>query len=111
MQGACTPAVDWAFVAEALDGLPQPVIREFMVGALDDARQALAELQSVSLPDAARGELAHRLKGSARTFGLVRVGEAAAAIEQAIRGGRDLEPALGRYAAAVEATAAHLAAA
>lgn len=104
------PIVDWAFVAEALEGLPGEAVDGFMSGAVADARDGLAELRSPSLPDEARVELAHRLKGTARTFGLVDMGHAAAAIEHAAREGRGFRLALGRFAAALEATATQLAA-
>src|SRR5688500_15427825 len=80
-------ALDWAFVAEALDGLPAAVVDELMAGVLADARRSLAELRDPSLADVDRAQRAHRLKGSARTFGLVGLGEAAAAVERAAADG------------------------
>lgn len=104
------PIVDWAFVAEALDGLPGEAVDGFMSSAVADARDGLAEMRRPSLPNEARVEMAHRLKGTAQTFGLVDMGHAAAAVEHAAREGCGLPHALGRFAAALEATAGQLAA-
>lgn len=104
-----TPAVDWAFVAEALDGLPPAAVDALMAEVLADARRSLAALRDPALPDDARARLAHRLKGSARTFGLAGLGAAAAAIEAAAEDGHHLWPALDAYAEALEVATALLA--
>lgn len=107
---AAPPVVDWAFVDEALDGLPPATVEAFMADVLADARESLVTLRDPALADDARAQLAHRVKGSARSFGLVGLGTAAAAIEAAAGEGHHLWPALDAYAEAVEATAARLAA-
>ena len=101
------PPVDWRFVAAALGGLPRAEADGYLAQALADAREGLAGLGDPALDPRARARLAHRLKGTARSFGLRAIGAAAEAVERA--GGGELGPALRRYAAALEATAEHLA--
>lgn len=104
------PTIDWAFVAEALHGLPPAMVDGFMADVVADARRNLAGLRDPSLPDDARMHVADRLRGSASIFGLVSLAEAAAAIERAVANEGDLWSALDSYVDALEGTAAQLAA-
>jgi PAS domain S-box-containing protein len=101
--------VDWSFVEATLAGLGEAAAEDFLGQALADARKGLADLRHPALGGGDRARLAHRLKGTARSFGLVGLGDAAEAIELAAKSGRDVSPGLDRYAAALELTAEQLA--
>ncbi len=101
--------IDWPFVTEVQDGLTRATADDFLARALDDARQGLGSLGDPGLGAEARSRLAHRLKGTTRSFGLVGLGDAAEAVERDSRRGLDLQPALARYARALDATAGELA--
>ncbi len=103
------PAVDWSFVAGLLGELPQATVDGFLARALEDARQGFGGLSDPALGAEDRLRLAHRLKGTTRSFGLVGLGDAAEAVERDSRRGLDLQPALARYARALDATAGELA--
>jgi signal transduction histidine kinase/DNA-binding NarL/FixJ family response regulator len=103
------PAVDWSFVAMVLESMPPAAARDFLVRALADAREGLGDFGDPSLGADGQRRLAHRLKGTARSFGLVAVGDAAEAVEHAAKDGLDIQSSLARYLAALDATARELA--
>lgn len=108
--GPSSVVVDWMFVAAAMDGLAPSLADHFLECALADARQGLEGLSDPMADAGARCRLANRLAGTTRSFGLVGLGDAAAALERAVETGLDARPALAVYAAALDATATQLAA-
>ena len=97
-------AVDWGFVAEVFAGMPEQ-IASYLGRALLDARGVAAELREArhDLPRAAR--LAHRLKGTARSFGLVAIADRAEEIEKAAKTEQDLGKPLQALDEALDTTA------
>jgi CheY-like chemotaxis protein len=100
-------AVDWAFVAEVFAGMPEQSA-SYLGRAILDARAVAAEIRDAreDRPKAAR--LAHRLKGTARSFGLVAVADRAEEIEKAAKAEEDVERLLPGLDTALDATAAAL---
>jgi HPt (histidine-containing phosphotransfer) domain-containing protein len=92
-----------------LESMPPAAARDFLVRALADAREGLGDFGDPSLGADGQRRLAHRLKGTARSFGLVAVGDAAEAVEHAAKDGLDIQSSLARYLAALDATARELA--
>jgi CheY-like chemotaxis protein len=101
--------VDWRFVGEVLAGMPAERRTSYLARALAEARACLAELACRRGEPEAVAAIAHRLKGTARSFGLVAVGACAEAVELAARDGRDMAIPLADLERAVAATAAALA--
>jgi CheY-like chemotaxis protein len=105
------PLIDWAFVKSNLDGISNEKAANFLQRALDDARAILVEFQSARECSGEMARLAHRLAGTARTFGLVAIGDLGKKIEDAAKKGHIPEELLHALARAVDATKVELAAA
>jgi HPt (histidine-containing phosphotransfer) domain-containing protein len=64
-----------------VDTLGAPTVAGYLERALGEAVSALAQLSAPELPEAAARLLAHRLRGTAASFGLAGIAAAAAALE------------------------------
>jgi hypothetical protein len=90
---------------EALGGrLCRSQIDAFMKAAIEDAEGACRKMRNGTAHRDEIAALAHRLHGTATSFGLVRIGSAAAAIEQQARSGRSFVAAVTELASAVAET-------
>ncbi|MEK0085594.1 ATP-binding protein [Benzoatithermus flavus] len=101
-------AVDWSFVAATFGDMPVERRDSYLARALAEARASLGELQEQQADGQAACRTAHRLKGTARSFGLVAIGACAEAIERAAATGSDLRAPLAALERAVTTTAAAL---
>jgi signal transduction histidine kinase/ActR/RegA family two-component response regulator/HPt (histidine-containing phosphotransfer) domain-containing protein len=114
--GAAAPAegsclVDWPFLKAALDRVPAAKAAELLAGVMGDARSTLAELRAARERPREAARLAHRLAGTSRMFGLVRIGDLGVVIEGEALEGRVSDERLNALAGALDATERALAAA
>jgi signal transduction histidine kinase/HPt (histidine-containing phosphotransfer) domain-containing protein/ActR/RegA family two-component response regulator len=105
------PLIDWPFVRSNLDGISNEKAANFLQRALDDARAILVEFQGAHECSGEMSRLAHRLAGTARSFGLVAIGDIGKEIEDAAKKGHVPEELLHALAIAVDATKVELTAA
>jgi HPt (histidine-containing phosphotransfer) domain-containing protein len=80
--------------------------REILTLFVRQSREILALLRDDAGLPQARADLAHKLKGSARTVGAFGVAEAAEAVETGLLAGDTTPPVLDDLAAAIEAASA-----
>ncbi len=76
------------------DRLGAAQVSAYLAQAVQEAEQACCRLADGTAPPEEIVALAHRLCGTASSFGLVRIGAAAATIEQQARAGRDIQGTL-----------------
>jgi HPt (histidine-containing phosphotransfer) domain-containing protein len=76
----------------------------FVREAVQEAENACSRMRDQSLAPEQLIQLAHRLRGTATSFGLVRIGAAAAAIEQQARSSGAVDALLSELAAAIGET-------
>jgi HPt (histidine-containing phosphotransfer) domain-containing protein len=102
--GAAAPprALDREHLSRQTAGDPA-LEREVLEIFRRQARRQLFRLEAMTDP-AARHDIAHTMKGSARGIGATRVADAAAAFEQAVARGTGAGPALAELAEAIAAT-------
>lgn len=101
------PAVlDRALLRELTATLGRPVVAGYLERALGDAAAALAQLAAPDLDQDAARHLAHRLRGTAASFGLTAIVAAAARLEA----GGSIEHGRTELAAALRTTREVLAA-
>ena len=115
---AAPPASDGQVVAEelldearitGLQGLAGPDrFAQFLENALNSAEQAQFEIERLQGDLAEVARPAHRLAGSAPSFGLLRVGVLARSIEQQALAGQPVDALVHQLAAAVAATRAEV---
>jgi CheY-like chemotaxis protein len=111
ISASTVPSVDWSFVRSNLRGIPNEEIANFLQRALDDACTILLEFQGTRGCSGEMARLAHRLAGTARSFGLAAIGDIGKEIEDAAKKGHVPEELLHALARAVDATKVELAAA
>jgi PAS domain S-box-containing protein len=99
-------AIDWAFVDEVFAGMPEQSA-SYLARAIVDARAVAAELRRERHDHPAAARLAHRLKGTARSFGFVAIADRAERIEAAAKAaqGEEIERLLQALEAVLDATA------
>ncbi|HWL69149.1 MAG TPA: ATP-binding protein [Geminicoccus sp.] len=106
---AAGPLLDHTRIA-ALTKMAGPVrAAKFLHDALVSARELVAEIQRLKDDPAEVAKPAHRLAGTAPSFGLLRIGILARAIEQEALAGRQIEHLVGELQIVCEATAQKLA--
>lgn len=105
-QGGGSPPIDLVHLARATDG--DESLESELLAMFDRQSAKLVErLTFTDLPRRARGDIAHRLRGSALAIGAFAVAEAAEAVETAFAGEGEPEAELAALARAVaEARAA-----
>ena len=79
-------------------------VASFLKEAIEDAELACRQIRNGTVHRDQIGALAHRLRGTATSFGLVRIGSAAAAIEQHARCGKSVSAAVSDLASAIAET-------
>jgi HPt (histidine-containing phosphotransfer) domain-containing protein len=80
--------------------------REILTLFVRQSREILALLRDDVGPPQARADLAHKLKGSARTVGAFGLAKAAEAVETSLRADDTTSPVLDDLAAAIDAASA-----
>ncbi|WP_223861859.1 Hpt domain-containing protein, partial [Geminicoccus harenae] len=106
---AAEPLLDPARIA-ALTAMAGPArAGRFLHDALVSARELVAEIQRLKDDPAEAARPAHRLAGTAPSFGLLRIGVVARAIEQEALAGRPIGQLAGELQVVCEATAQELA--
>ena len=88
------PLIDRKMLASFSRNLSADEAAQFIGEAVEESRRVITMLEEADDPEAAR--LLHRLKGTARSFGLARVGAFAAAMEHRAKSGarREMLPDL-----------------
>jgi HPt (histidine-containing phosphotransfer) domain-containing protein len=103
-----SPAIDLVHLARATDG--DESLEAELLAMFDRQSAKLAErLTFADLPRRARGDIAHRLRGSALAIGAFAVAEAAEAVETAFAGEGEPEAEIAALARAVTAARAAIA--
>jgi HPt (histidine-containing phosphotransfer) domain-containing protein len=86
--------------------LPPGTFRQLLARGLDGAGQSHRQLVAALGDPAALAQAAHRLRGTAGSFGLARISALAGSIEERVGEGRDVAYLVDELKAAVEATRA-----
>jgi HPt (histidine-containing phosphotransfer) domain-containing protein len=102
--GAEVPLLDRDMIAAVGDGMEPGVLAGFLREAVAEAERAHRALEgALGQPDTI-GRVAHRLHGTAGSFGLARVGELAGAIEERVGRGEKVADLVETLGTAIAAT-------
>lgn len=104
---AAPTIIDHGVLRGLVDALGAPAVAGYLDRALGEAESARDQLAAPELTEDAARLLAHRLRGTAASFGLVRIAAVAARLEA----GEPIEPGRSALAQAIGATREALAAA
>jgi HPt (histidine-containing phosphotransfer) domain-containing protein len=101
---AMAPLLDYAILAPLGKGITPEVLASFLRRAVEEAERAYGLLVDLLDRPEEAWRVAHRLRGTAGSFGLTRISELAGAIEERVAHGDELANIVTRLGAAVVAT-------
>ena len=101
---SATPLLDRAMLDGMARNLPPGAFRQLLARGLDSAGQSHRQLVEAIGEPTALAQAAHRLRGTAGSFGLALIAALAGAIEERVAEGQDVTALVDELKQAVEAT-------